>query len=71
MLWENKYKKDNEWICNGLFSILYQVLVSEEAPCLSLEGQNLVKEYGDWYMTSIGVYIVSFNLFECLQCKYS
>ena len=58
MLWENKYKKDNEWICNGLFSILYQVLVSEEAPCLSLEGHKLVKDYKYWYMTPVGVYII-------------
>ena len=57
MLWENKYKEDYELICNGLFSTIYQVLFGEEAPCLSLEGQNIVKEYGDWYMTPDGVYI--------------
>ena len=28
-----------------------------EEPCLSPEGQKLVKEYGDWYMTADGVYI--------------
>ena len=57
MLWENKYKEDYEWICNGLFSTLYQALFDEEAQCLSPEGKNLVKEYGDWYMTPDGVYI--------------
>ena len=35
MLWENKYKEDYEFICDGLFSIVYQVLFGEEAPCLS------------------------------------
>ena len=57
MLWENKYKKDYEWICNELFSTLYQVLFGEEAPCLSLEGKKLVKEYRDWYMTPVEVHI--------------
>jgi hypothetical protein len=58
MLWENEYKEDYEWICNGLFYTLYQVLFGEEAPCLSLEGNTLVKEYRDWYMTPDGVYII-------------
>ena len=44
-------------ICNKLFPTLYQVLFGEEAPCLSPEGQEIVKEYGDWYMTQIRVYI--------------
>ena len=57
MLWENKYKEDYELICNELFSTLYQVLFSEEAPCLSPEGKKIVKENGDWYMTLDGVYI--------------
>ena len=57
MLWENKYKEDYKWICNGFFSTLYQVLFGEEAPCLSLEGKKLVKEYRDWYITPGGVYI--------------
>ena len=57
MICENKYNKDYELICNGLFSTLYQVIFSEEAPCLSLKGQKIVKEYGDWYMTPDGVYI--------------
>ena len=57
MLWENKYKEDYELIYNGLFSTIYQVLFGEEAPCLSPKVQNIVKEYGDWYMTSDGVYI--------------
>jgi hypothetical protein len=57
MLWEMKYKEDYELICNGLFPTLYQVLFSEEAPCLSTEGKKFVKEYGDWYMTPDGVYI--------------
>ena len=57
MLWENKYKKDYELICNGLFSALYQVLSNEEAPCFSSKGQKIVKEYGDWYMTLDRVYI--------------
>ena len=56
MLWENKYE-DYELICNGLFSTLYQVHFSEEAPCLSPEGKKIVKEYGDWYMTLDEVYI--------------
>ena len=51
MLWENKYKEGYELICNGLFFTLYQVLFSEEAPCLSSEGKKIVKEYGDGYMT--------------------
>jgi hypothetical protein len=51
MLWENKYKEDSEFICNVLFSTLYQVLFNEEAPCLSAEGKKIVKEYGYWYMT--------------------
>ena len=44
-------------ICNKLFPTLYQVLFGEEAPCLSPEGQAIVKEYGDWYTTPIKVYI--------------
>ena len=58
MLWETKYRDDYEMIFNKLFLTLYQVLFSEKAPCLSLEGQAIVKEYGDWYMTPIGVYII-------------
>ena len=57
ILWENKYKEDYELICNGLFSTLYQVLFSEEAPCLSNEGLKIVKEYGGQYMTPDRVYI--------------
>ena len=57
MVWENKYKEDYELIYNGLFSTLYQVIFGEEAPCLSLEGKKIVKEYGDWYMTPDGMYI--------------
>jgi hypothetical protein len=57
MLWENKCKEDYELICNALFSTLYQFLFIEEAPCLSPEGQKIVKEYGDWYMTTDKVYI--------------
>ena len=57
MLWEIKYKEDYKVICNKLFPTLYQVLFSQEAPCLSPEGHKLVKEYGDWYMTPIRVYI--------------
>ena len=60
MLWETKYKEDYELICNRLFHTLYQVLFGEEAPWLSPEGQNIVKEYGDWYMTLVGVYIIIF-----------
>ena len=44
-------------ICNKLFSTLYQVLFGEETPCLSLKGQEIVKAFGDWYMTPIRVYI--------------
>ena len=57
MLGENKYKEDYELICNELFPTLYQVLFEEEAPFLSPKGQKIVKEYGDWYMTPIEVYI--------------
>ena len=57
MLWETKYKEDYEIICNKLFLTLYQVLFGEEAPCLSPEGQAIVKQYGDWYMAPIRVYI--------------
>ena len=57
MLWETKNKEDYELICNKLFPTLYQVLFGEEAPCLSPEGQEIVKEYGYWYMTPIRVYI--------------
>ena len=32
-------------------------LIGEEEPCLSPKGKNIVKEYGDWYMTQDGVYI--------------
>ena len=58
MLWKNKYKEDYELICNGLFSTIYQILFGEEAPCLSPKGQRIVKEYGEWYMTPDGVYII-------------
>ena len=58
IIWENKYNEDYEWVCNGLFSTLYQLLLGEEAPCLSPEGHKLVKQYGDWYMTPVGVYII-------------
>ena len=57
MLWETKYKEDYDQMCNTVFPTLYQVLFGEEAPCLSPEGQAIVKEYGDWYMTPIKVYI--------------
>lgn len=57
MLWETKYKEDYELIRNGIFFTIYQVLFGGEAPCLSPEGQKLVKEYGDWYMPPNGVYI--------------
>jgi hypothetical protein len=57
MLWQTKYKEDYELTCNKLFPTLYQVLFGEEAPCLSPEGQEIVKEYGDWYMIPIRVYI--------------
>ena len=53
----NKYKEDYELICNGLFATIYQILFGEETPCLSPEGQRIVKEYGDWYMTQNRVYI--------------
>ena len=61
MLWEDNYKENYELICNGLFSIIYQVLFVEEAPCFSPEGKKLVKEYGDWHMTPDGVYIKIFG----------
>ena len=61
MLSENKYKEDYELIYNGLFSIIYQSEFGEEAPCRSLEGQNIVKPYGDWYITPDGVYLKIFD----------
>ena len=61
MLWENKYKDDYELIRNGFFSTLYQVLLSEEEPCLSPEGKKIVNEYVDWYMTLDGLYISIVN----------
>ena len=57
MLWENKYKEDYERICNGLFTPINQILLGEEAPCFSPEGKEIVQKYGDWYMTTNGVYI--------------
>ena len=44
-------------ICNKLFPTLYQVFLNEDTPYLSPEGQEIVKSYGDWYMTQFGVYI--------------
>jgi hypothetical protein len=55
--WKTKYKKDYDRICNKVFPTLYQVLFGEEAPCISPKGQAIVKEYGDWYMIPIRVYI--------------
>ena len=57
MLSKNKYKEDYDQICKKLFPILYQALFGEETPCLSPEGQAIVKEFGDWYMPLAGVYI--------------
>ena len=57
MIWETKYKEDYEVICNKLFPTFYQVLFDEEEPCLSLKEEDIVKEYGDWYMTPIRFYI--------------
>ena len=59
ILWEKKYKEDYDQICNKVFPTLYQILFGEEAPCLSPKGQAIVKEYGDYNMTPIGVYIRS------------
>ena len=56
-IWETKFKEDYELIFNGLFPTLYQVLFREEAPCLSLGGKKILKEYGDWYLTPDEVYI--------------
>ena len=36
---------------------MYQILFGEEAPCLSPKGHEIVKAYGDWYLTPIRVYI--------------
>jgi hypothetical protein len=33
------------------------VFIGEEAPYLSPKGQEIVKSYGDWYITSIKIYI--------------
>ena len=61
MLWETKYKEDCELICNGLFTTLYQILFRKDPLCLSLQGKNILKEYGDWYMTPDRVYIIIFG----------
>ena len=58
MLWETKYKEDYDVICKKLFPTLYHILFSEESPCLCPKGQKIVKEYRDWYMTPVGVYII-------------
>ena len=68
MLWENKYKEDYEFICNELFSIIYQFLFGEEAPCLSPEGKKIVNEYGYCYMTPNGVYIRIFSSSKDPHC---
>jgi hypothetical protein len=34
-----------------------KTLFEEETPCLSPEGQEIIKELGDWCMTPDGVYI--------------
>ena len=57
MLWENKYQEDYDQVSNKFFPTLYQVLFEEETSCLSTKGQAIVKEFGDWYMTPVGVYI--------------
>ena len=57
ILWDNKYKEDCEQNCNDLFAPIYRILLGEEAQCFSAEGQNNAKLYGDWYMTSDGVYM--------------
>ena len=57
MLWENKYKEGYDQRCNNFFPTLYQALFEKETPCLSPEGQAIVKEFKDWYMTLVGVYI--------------
>ena len=57
MLWENKYKEDYDQIFNKFFRTLYETLFGEETPCLSPAGQAMVKELGDWYMTSTRMYI--------------
>ena len=50
-------QEDYERICNDLFSTIYQIFFREEEPCLSPEGQNIVKAYRGWYMTPDGIYI--------------
>ena len=57
ILWENKYTKDYDQICNKFFLTVYHALFEEEKTCLPLKGQAIVKEFGDWYMTPTGVYI--------------
>jgi hypothetical protein len=53
----DEYKEDYEQICNDLFTTIYWILFGEYTPCLSPEGQKIVKAYEDWYMTPDGVYI--------------
>ena len=43
ILWETNYIEDYEMIYNKFFPTLYQVLFDEKAPCLSPEGQAIVK----------------------------
>ena len=62
MIWENKYKEDYERICNGLFAPIYQILFGWEAPCLSLEGQEIIQKYGEWYINLGGVYITMIGI---------
>ena len=57
MLGENNYKEDYDQVCNKVFTTLYQVLFEEETPCLSTKGKAIVKEFQDWYMTLVRVYI--------------
>ena len=57
ILLEYKYKEDYERICSGLFVQIYQTLSGEEDPCISPEGQALLRKYGNWYMTPEGVYL--------------
>ena len=57
MIWENTDKEDYERICNGLFAPNYQIIFWKEAPYLSLERQEIMQKYSDWYMTPDGVYI--------------
>ena len=56
MLWENKYKEDYEFICNGLFSTLYKFCsLKKHHVCLS-KGKDSQRIWRSVYDTRWSVY---------------